>query len=343
MYEFSDKCKTCMCSFVETSLRLLPLGVIVVELKDKNIQFINPKAENLLSDLNVEVKGRSVIEKFGQGESRLVIKERSKEGVVVAVLSYIDENNNNIWYFMHEISEDIIDSKYECELSCMLKMDFLLSIMRHELGNPLNAIKITLEVLYASFGNFSNEKKMEYIKRSLEEIKHMELLLKWLRDYKLKGNLKDVMPVRLKGIVSQIHTIVEAELKRKNIRLFLFCDPREDIMVYGEPSAIKMVLLNVIRNAIEALENRQDATLSISGEAGDKYLYLMIRDNGPGIAEENLSKVFTPLFTTKKYGSGLGLAISKNLMLKMGGNISVKSKEGEGTEVTLIFKRVKNA
>ena len=184
---------------------------------------------------------------------------------------------------------------------------------------------------------------MEYIKRSLEEIQHMEILLKWLRDYKLQGSLNEIVPVKLKDIVSQIHSIVEAELSKKNIQFFLFCDPKEDVVVYGDPQGIRIVLLNVIRNAIEALENKKNATLSISGEAGDKYLYLMIRDNGPGIAEENLSKVFTPLFTTKKYGSGLGLAISKNLMLKMGGNISVKSREGEGTEVTLIFRKVENA
>lgn len=342
MDRLEEDCKACMYNFIDTSLKHLPLGIMVVDYQNKNIRFMNQRAEQLLKHLDIGFNAEEIIEKLGCGKSKIA-EGVSGRKIRVAVLSYLDIGNNYAWYFMYEMSEDIISTSYECELSCMLKMDFLLSIIRHELGNPLNAIKVTLEVLRESFDKFSREKKIEYLERSLEEIRHMELLLKWLRDYKLQGRLNDVIPVRLKDIAHEVYKLTEAELSSKKIQFFLFCEPKNDVLVWGDPQAIRIVLLNVIKNAIEALEGVPNPTISVAGELGDKYLYLMIRDNGRGIPNEVLPKIFTPLFTTKKEGSGLGLAISKNLMLKMGGNITIKSEEGEGTEVTLIFRRVENA
>ena len=343
MYEFKDQCKTCMCNFIDRSLRVLPMGIIVISLKGEEIRFINPRAEKLLERLKIRRDPKDIKTSLGSHTSRIRRGGAGGERTIVAVLSYVDRDGENIWYFLHEISEDMVSSRYECEIGCMLKMDSLLSIIRHELGNPLNSIKVTLEVLAASYNSFDDEKRQEYIYRSLEEIRRMEVLLKGLRDYKLQGDIDEVGPIKLKDVVFEIHKVMEADLMQRNVKFFLFCEPRQDVYIYGSRTAIRMVLLNVIKNALEALDSVEEPTISISGEAGEKYVYLMVRDNGKGIPDDMINKVFTPLFTTKETGSGLGLAISKNLMLKMGGNISIKSRVGEGTEVTLIFKRVEHA
>lgn len=105
-----------------------------------------------------------------------------------------------------------------------------------------------------------------------------------------------------------------------------------------DPELIQQVLINLLKNAIQALEEKQERQILINcyqDESGNTYL--VVRDNGSGIDEEALSKIFIPFFTTKKKGSGIGLSLSRQIMRQHNGSISVKSKMGEGTEFTLRF------
>jgi signal transduction histidine kinase len=94
------------------------------------------------------------------------------------------------------------------------------------------------------------------------------------------------------------------------------------------------VFANIISNAVQAM-NGKPGELNISTEADDSYISIMFQDNGCGIPEENMEKIFEPLFTTKPKGIGLGLAISKRLVEENGGKIEVKSQIGQGTTFTV--------
>jgi signal transduction histidine kinase len=94
------------------------------------------------------------------------------------------------------------------------------------------------------------------------------------------------------------------------------------------------VFTNIISNAVQAMTGK-GGELNIDAKTDEKFVSIMFQDNGCGIPQENLTKVFEPLFTTKPKGIGLGLAISRRLVEQNGGKIEAASKVGEGTTFTV--------
>jgi len=111
------------------------------------------------------------------------------------------------------------------------------------------------------------------------------------------------------------------------------------LMFNIDKELIDQVLINLLQNAIHALDEIESDKMIILNAFINEYgrPTLTIRDNGVGIDEEALGKIFIPFFTTKKQGSGIGLSLSKQIMRKHGGAITVKSVMNEGTEFTLRF------
>ena len=99
------------------------------------------------------------------------------------------------------------------------------------------------------------------------------------------------------------------------------------------------VLINLIKNAVEAMSNyKENKYLRISMERlGRRYINLHIGDTGCGIPQENLEQIFIPFFSTKRSGSGIGLSISQQIMQRQKGDISVRSSMGEGSTFTMTF------
>ncbi|HZX75095.1 MAG TPA: ATP-binding protein, partial [Cyclobacteriaceae bacterium] len=111
----------------------------------------------------------------------------------------------------------------------------------------------------------------------------------------------------------------------------------EDLTINVDKSMIEQVLINLIKNAIQAFDKEETKNIHLSGFLEEDTPAIVVRDNGSGIDEEALEKIFIPFFSTKKTGSGIGLSLSKQIMRKHEGRISVKSKLGEGTEFSLRF------
>jgi len=102
-----------------------------------------------------------------------------------------------------------------------------------------------------------------------------------------------------------------------------------------DKSMISQVLVNLVKNSVEALEGRQQKTISLSAFLDDGLLQISVKDNGAGITPEHLENIFVPFFTTKEQGSGIGLALSRQILQLHNGRIVVKSTPETGTEVTL--------
>jgi nitrogen fixation/metabolism regulation signal transduction histidine kinase len=122
-----------------------------------------------------------------------------------------------------------------------------------------------------------------------------------------------------------------------SIRLFKELEPKE-LILFGDQTQIEQVLINLMHNAIHALEDAPQKEIHLKGyidEAGK--IILEVTDSGKGIEEEALEKIFIPFFTTKQKGSGIGLSLSKQIMRRHKGNIQVRSGLGQGTTVKLIF------
>jgi signal transduction histidine kinase len=112
----------------------------------------------------------------------------------------------------------------------------------------------------------------------------------------------------------------------------------ENLFILADKTMIEQVLINLIKNAMQAFDEQPDKRIDLVARSNEKGRALIsVKDNGSGIDNEALEKIFIPFFSTKKTGSGIGLSLSKQIMLQHEGRITVKSKLGEGTEFILRF------
>lgn len=138
-----------------------------------------------------------------------------------------------------------------------------------------------------------------------------------------------------KDLIAQVLNLVQPQLKEKQITLKT--DFKEDFELLADTEQIAMVLINIIKNAVESVESRLNPQITIKTFERDEQKVIEISDNGSGIEPEALEKIFIPFYTTKKTGSGIGLSLSRQIMQMHGGNLKVSSKVGEGSKFLIIF------
>jgi two-component system sensor kinase FixL len=203
----------------------------------------------------------------------------------------------------------------------------LVAEIGHEIKNPLMLIGgFARQVLQTT----SDEKNREKLKIVADEVSRLEKVLADLREFYLPKPL-ETGPVDLRALVEGLFALVKEECRTRHITLQLEGE-EEGVIVDGDQARLKQVLLNLVKNAIEAMEvagGSLQARLSRSRGKG----WVAIIDTGGGIPERHLKDIFSPFFTTKKKGSGLGLAICKRIMDDhQGSTFSFETAEGKGTQ-----------
>lgn len=206
--------------------------------------------------------------------------------------------------------------------------------LAHEINNPLDGIQNCLQAILNDLNNTDQTKN--YIELSLDGLYKIELLVRKLLDY-AKPHEYEKNPVEINSVLENILSLTTLKLSHKKIKLIKEFNPSLP-SVYGDCHYIEQVFLNLIINAIDAMEHRGELTVK-TDVAKDSFVKIVVADTGCGIPRENLSKIFDPFFTTKQKcnGTGLGLYLSYNVISQHGGKISVKSKEGKGTEFTVML------
>jgi nitrogen fixation/metabolism regulation signal transduction histidine kinase len=141
----------------------------------------------------------------------------------------------------------------------------------------------------------------------------------------------------LAALVHSAHRLLQPEMDKRNIHFEISIqEPSPEIQ--GDADLLSQVLINLLKNAMEALDGQPDPKIGLTVlQPDDSKAMIKVEDNGPGISDEFLQQIFIPFFTTKKRGSGIGLSLSRQIMRMHRGNISVKTREGRGTEFTLGF------
>jgi len=142
--------------------------------------------------------------------------------------------------------------------------------------------------------------------------------------------------VRLKDLIEKVAQLMRPELKKTHIQFEYGCES-EYLTVQADEEMIEQVLINLVKNALEALGQTPDGKIVVNGCVYDNAVTIEVIDNGPGIIKEALSKIFIPFFTTKKTGSGIGLSLSRQIMQMHNGSLTVDSKPHERTVFTLRF------
>ena len=208
--------------------------------------------------------------------------------------------------------------------------------LAHEIGNPLNAMNIHIQLIKMMLKkNIFNEDDINNLKNEVkileEEIKRIDgvisRFLQAVRPGKIMYKEVDIIDVIKKSVESFILVA-----NKKNIKIdFKFDFERKFIFADGEK--ISQAIRNIVKNAIEAICS--NGNIRISCYEKDGYIYIEIMDDGPGIDKEKISSIFNPFFTTKTNGMGLGLVIAHQAVKEHDGEIIVKSSPGKGTTFIL--------
>ena len=210
---------------------------------------------------------------------------------------------------------------------------FAFSGIRHELGNPVNAVKTTLTVLRRGLEHLPPAKIAEYVDRALADVSRMEYLLRFLKSYN-QYETPAVEPVDVPRFFERLHVLLLPDVQTHGVELRCACEG-ERLVVRADPRALQQVFLNLVTNAIDALAGRPSPTITVTARDAGRYVSLELADNGRGMSPAAQKNLFKPFFTSKPRGTGLGLVIVKKMLAKMGGTIEISSVEGEGTKVVV--------
>jgi len=205
----------------------------------------------------------------------------------------------------------------------------------HEIRNPLTSIKILINSLVSELPE--RLRKSEDVAVINGEIERLNSIITQFLEYARPAE-PVFEQVNVKEVISQTISLVSARVKARKVEMSLHL-PDHDVAVHGDPRQLKQVFLNIILNAVQSMDGGGTLTVELRhSPGGGKNLdtaSIIMKDTGAGIAPENLKKLFTPFFSTKKDGVGLGLSIAQSIVLKHNGTIGVESEPGKGTAFTI--------
>lgn len=205
----------------------------------------------------------------------------------------------------------------------------------HEIRNPLTSIRSSIQFLKRKLNDSTD---IEMANDLISEVDRINEIIEGMLSFAKPQPLKKEN-TQLKTILLQTIQLVSNTARKEGIEISLdYQAAREDI--FADPSQLKQVFLNIIMNSIQAIENEPGKIEinTILSDGQNKYTpeYLIeVIDNGKGISNENIDRIFDPFYTTKNEGTGLGLSISYGIINQHGGDIEFFSNPGKGTKVKI--------
>ncbi|MDX2180313.1 MAG: ATP-binding protein [Bryobacteraceae bacterium] len=200
----------------------------------------------------------------------------------------------------------------------------------HELKNPLNAMALRLELLRTRFAGEQPD-AAEEVELLSREVRRMDRVLKDFLDLSRPVELRRA-PVDLVALTGEVLRVLEPEARRGGVEV-RFSPESERVIIEGDADLLRRAILNLVKNAIEAMPGGGTLTASVS--AGSEGGEIRIADTGKGIPPEEREKIFNLYFTTKPQGSGIGLASARRAAQLHGGDLKVESEVGRGSEFRL--------
>ncbi|MBI5042925.1 MAG: PAS domain-containing protein [Nitrospirae bacterium] len=230
--------------------------------------------------------------------------------------------------------------------------------LAHEIRNPLAGIKTSAQVLEE--GMNADDPRYQLTVRIAKEIDRIDNLLKKFFNF-AKPSEPHSANYDIEMIIDGVYLLLAHQFKN-NRASFKKDFSKRVPQVFADENQIEQVLMNIFLNAIQAMHDggvisvKTDTNVvyeeEVTGlgesrirgtkDGKEPVVYVEIKDTGIGISKENLERIFTPFFSTKKEGTGLGLSICKQLMLKNNGEIDIMSEEGKGTAVILMLPASSN-
>ncbi|NOT76771.1 MAG: GHKL domain-containing protein [Cyclobacteriaceae bacterium] len=224
----------------------------------------------------------------------------------------------------------------------------LTRVLRHEIMNsitPISSLTSTLrEILDHDMVQMSNHYELknegaEDLREGLSTIENRSKgLIKFIDAYREYTSVPQpkIKTVLVKELIEKVAQLMRPEIKKTIINFSISYDS-DYLTIQADEEMIEQVLINLIKNSIEALGETKDPKIELSGTAVANTVIIEVMDNGQGVIKEALNRVFVPFFTTKKTGSGIGLSLSRQIMQMHNGSLSLESEPGVKTVFRLKF------
>ena len=200
----------------------------------------------------------------------------------------------------------------------------------HEIRNPLSSMRMLAQMLIQK-PEMSQERHQQSLRYILEEIERIDTIVKGLMDF-ARPTALNRMQQPIAPVLQTVLALMEANLEHHKIQLVVDLSPVTPEIQF-DSDKLKQAFMNVVLNAMEAMP--QGGVLKVSTLTEEDRVGIKVVDTGAGISEEDLAHLFEPFFTRKTRGTGLGLANVKRIFEEHGGNVEIRSRLSEGTEVLL--------
>lgn len=345
-------------SMMETVFRSIQEGVMIVG-RGGRLVYANGAAERLLSFDASKLKGKAAgkffggadwldgvdWEKSGDGEwSRLLTREvevtyperRILNFYAVPIAGADEESAASALVILRDVTLERDREASALEDGRLDAVKTLAASVAHEIGNPLNALDIHLQLMAREVKALPDESRESLgglLSVARNEVKRLDgIITQFLQA--LRHSKPTLEPGDVVALIGETLATMRVEIENRRIEVKVTGSAKTPAVML-DPGQIRQVFYNLIKNAMEAMPD--GGTLEIAVTSGDAYVRIDFADSGVGIPEESLGRIFEPYHTTKEKGTGLGLMIVKRIVESHGGQIEVASREGKGTRFRILL------
>ena len=300
----------------------------------RQLSSIEMKNDELFKIINTIRPGQEILHK-------ITIDNLLQSVLIKAVEFKFDNNVIKLVSF-----QDITNELDKKELDSWQK---LIRVLTHEIMNSISPITSLTSVISGYFKNRDNENPVlpekinhQIISKTLSGLNTIEETGKGLLDFVDKYRSLTSLPkpnlckFTIDSLFGKCKLLMESNISN-NIKIIANVYP-DDIALSGDYAQVEQVLINLIKNASEALSDKKNGTIHLKAFYGDGGTIIQVEDNGIGISDDIMEDIFVPFYTTKENGSGIGLSLSKQIMQNHNGTISVNAAPNKGAKFTLKFQ-----
>lgn len=272
-----------------------------------------------------------------ENEAKLEIKVAEIEDVNARLAREIVERK-----LLEEAHRAEAQERARCEKVAMLAV--MAASIAHEINQPLNAIKVAsgATLYWHKQGKFLDmDKVINDIKSIATQVDRIDQIIKNIRSF-TKQDKQTKVPIKLNDAISNVIELMDNQIKVRGIDFDLKFENKE-IWVMIVPAALEGIIINLLTNAIEAIDDagQSEKRIEICTSIQEEYAVVKISDNGPGIEAEVLNEIFEPFFSTKiedrGLGLGLGLSIAHSFVVTNQGTITVERNSSGGATFHIKF------